>query len=149
MWKSLAKYLSWDRYSVSIPLCVGGWAVWVCAWGEGVRIVTGVGQIKPEVILKHTLHKLSTTQLTYLKITYLINLGVYNPKSRWYQKSFPIRKMGIIHVVIKGNQVIPWVDQPIIPFLIEQKAPNKYLTPFVQMFHWIMAKKVQHVKQHE
>ena len=37
----------------------------------------------------------------------------------------------IISVVIKGNQIIPWAGQSMIPFLIEQKALNKYLTTWL------------------
>lgn len=67
-----------------------------------------MGQMIPEVILKHTLHKLSTTLITYLKVTYLMNSPIYNPESRKYQESLLTRKMGIIQIVIKGNRYSPW-----------------------------------------
>lgn len=67
-----------------------------------------MGQIIPEVILKHTLHKLSTTLIIYLGVIYLMNSPTYNPESRKYQESFLTRKIGIIHIVIKGNRFILW-----------------------------------------
>lgn len=92
-----------------------------------------MGQMIPEVILKHTLHKLSTTLITYLKVTYLMNSPIYNPESRKYQESLLTRKMGIIQL-LKEIGIVLGLDLTLIPFLIEQKAPKTIPPPICSNF---------------
>lgn len=75
-----------------------------------------------------------------------MNSAAYKPESRQYQGSFLTRKMGIIHIVINKINLFLGLHLTIIPFLVEQTAPKTTPPQFVQMLHFIRAKKVQHTK---
>lgn len=75
-----------------------------------------------------------------------MNSAAYKPESRQYQDSSLTRKIGIIHTVINEINLFLGLHLTIIPFLIEQKAPKTTPPQFVQMLHFIRAKKVQHTK---